>query len=494
MIDLNNWRNFIPELSQKEVEIPHFDRASLRENGQKNPVWIHFGGGNLYRGFHAEIAQRLADLGELSTGVIVCETFDEEIIERAYQDFDDLILEVVMPSSGEFVKRILAATADSLYCHPDCSEHFDKMIRHFENPSLQLVTFAITEKGYRLKDTNNKYIGPIAVDIKNGPKKPSHTMSILAALLYKRFLSGAWPIALVSTDNFSQNGSQLRTSLLTIAKEWQKEGYVQNTFIQYLSNEEIVAFPWTMIDRITPNPSLSVSKMLAKEGFSNMSIFQTAKGNNIAPFVNTEDIHYLIMEDHFPNGRPKFEKAGVFLTDRATVDKADTMKVTTCLNPLHTSLAIMGCLLGYRSIAEEMKDPDLSLLVSEIGYNEGLPVVESPGIIDPKIFLVTLAAWLRYLIGIDDQGKPFIPSPDPLLTDFQHKLSDIQLGTQDTSHIHEKMAPILSNKEIFGVDLYQAELGRKIEEMFIKMVAGPNAVRKTLQDYLQEHGGNLSWK
>ena len=107
---------------------------------------------------------------------------------------------------------------------------------------------------------------------------------------------------------------------------------------------------------------------------------------------------------------------------------------------------------------------------------------------------MTLAAWLRYLIGIDDQGKPFIPSPDPLLTDLQHKFSDIQLGTQDTSHIHEKMAPILSNKEIFGVDLYQAELGRKIEEMFIKMVAGPNAVRKTLQDYLQEHGGNLSWK
>ena len=70
---------------------------------------------------------------------------------------------------------------------------------------------------------------------------------------------------------------------------------------------------------------------------------------------------------------------------------------------------------------------------------------------DPQtlVFIpLTLAAWLRYLIGIDDQGKPFIPSPDPLLTDLQHKLSDIQLGTQDTSHIHEKMAPILSNKEI----------------------------------------------
>ena len=83
----------------------------------------------------------------MPTGVIVCETFDEEIIEKAYRVFDDLILEVVMPSSGKFIKRVLAATADSLYCHPDCSEHFAKMIGHFENPSLQLVTFAITEKG-----------------------------------------------------------------------------------------------------------------------------------------------------------------------------------------------------------------------------------------------------------------------------------------------------------------------------------------------------------
>ncbi|EGO9936441.1 hypothetical protein IDD99_001387 [Enterococcus faecium] len=73
MIALNNWRNFIPELSQKEVEIPHFDRASLRENGQKNPVWIHFGGGNLYRGFHAEIAQRLA--GAILIALPICLLF-----------------------------------------------------------------------------------------------------------------------------------------------------------------------------------------------------------------------------------------------------------------------------------------------------------------------------------------------------------------------------------------------------------------------------------
>mgnify|MGYP002243252718 CR=1 FL=1 len=104
------------------------------------------------------------------------------------------------------------------------------------------------------------------------------------------------------------------------------------------------------------------------------------------------------------------------MTDRATVDKADTMKVTTCLNPLHTALAIMGCLLGYRSIAEEMKDPDLSLLVSEIGYNEGLPVVESPGIIDPKTFLEEVVT-VRF-------SNPNIPDmPQRIATDTSQKVA-----------------------------------------------------------------------
>lgn len=75
------------------------------------------------------------------------------------------------------------------------------------------------------------------------------------------------------------------------------------------------------------------------------------------------------------------------MTDRDTVDKADTMKVTTCLNPLHTALSIFGCLLGYESIATEMEDPDLLTLVQQIGYKEGLPVVVNPEIINPKMFI-----------------------------------------------------------------------------------------------------------
>ena len=63
------------------------------------------------------------------------------------------------------------------------------------------------------------------------------------------------------------------------------------------------------------------------------------------------------------------------------------MKVTTCLNPLHTALAVYGCLLGYTLIADEMKDVELNKLVHEIGPDEGMPVVTNPGILSPEAFV-----------------------------------------------------------------------------------------------------------
>ena len=75
------------------------------------------------------------------------------------------------------------------------------------------------------------------------------------------------------------------------------------------------------------------------------------------------------------------------MTDRDTVNKTERMKVTTCLNPLHTALAVLGCLLGYKRIYEEMRDDDLRRLVEHIGYAEGMPVVTNPVVLDPRAFL-----------------------------------------------------------------------------------------------------------
>ena len=72
----------------------------------------------------------------------------------------------------------------------------------------------------------------------------------------------------------------------------------------------------------------------------------TSKNTYVAPFVNAEETEYLVIEDKFPNGRPALEKGGIIFTDKETVDKVERMKVCTCLNPLHTALAVYGCVLG----------------------------------------------------------------------------------------------------------------------------------------------------
>src|SRR5699024_6017700 len=142
--------------------------------------------------------------------------------------------------------------------------------------------------------------------------------------------------------------------------------------------------PWSMIDKITPRPDADVQKMLEEDGFEDPDLIITSRNTYTSPFVNAEEAEYLVIEDAFPNGRPPLEEAGVYFTDHETVDKAEMMKVTTSLNPLHTALAIYGNLLGYSFIHEEMKDPELNALVKKIGYDEGLPVVVYQGIINHK--------------------------------------------------------------------------------------------------------------
>jgi fructuronate reductase len=394
---------------------------------------------------------------------------------------------------------------------------------------------SITEKGYALHDVNGNLTVQASTDIAGDTEHASTNMGAIARLLLARYNAGKLPIAMVSTDNFSENGQRFQDGILTIAEGWAKNGTVAQGFVDYLKDPKQVSFPWSMIDRITPNPADSVAKILKDSGFEDTDIIHTAKHTNIAPFGNTEVTHYLVIEDSFPNGRPALEKAGVILADRDTVNDADQMKVTACLNPLHTGLAIFGSVLGYTSIAEEMTNPDLVALVKQLGYNEDLPVVKDPKIIDPKLFIdevinkrlpnknipdtpqriasdtsqkmpirygVTLqhyldekkdmgelkaipliiAGWCRFLMAVQDDGEAFEPSRDPLLSELHPHVAGVKLG--EAVDAHSVLQPILTNKQIFPVDLDVAGLTDKVEAYFTRMVAGPGAVAKTLHEEL----------
>lgn len=525
------------EFSAAGITVPQYDQAAMIQATAKKPVWVHFGGGNLFRCFHAEIAQELLNAGDLTSGVIVAETYDEEVIDKVYQPVKNRFLQVIMHQDNSLTKNLIASVAQSLYYNHENAAGWQQLATIFEQPSLQLVTMSITEKGYSLTDAAGELTAAAQQDIANDPEMAVTNMGAIARLLLVRFNHGQLPIAMVSTDNFSENGQRFQDGILTIARGWVANGTAIPAFIDYLTNPQKVSFPWSMIDRITPNPAEKVAQQLAAAGFEDTTIVHTARHTNIAPFGNTEATHYLVIEDSFPNGRPALEKAGVIMTDRATVNDADQMKVTACLNPLHTGLAIFGCLLGYQSIAAEMADPDLVALTKRLGYQEDLPVVTDPKIIDPRQFIdevinqrlpnpnipdtpqriasdtsqklairygVTLqhyldrnadleqlvaipliiAGWLRYLLAVDDQGHDFTPSPDPLLADYQAKLTAVKVGQPVTDF--SSVTAILNNQHLFGVDLAATGLIPKIEHYFGQMIAGPGAIRQTIQQALEE--------
>ena len=537
MASLKNWEQERDELAAKGIELPQYDVAALKAKGTEQPSWIHFGGGNLYRAFHAEVAERLANAGKLDRGVVVVETFSPFTVDNVYKPFNCDSLEVVMNADGTLTERILGSTADAVFANPSNPQGFNQVKAYFESPELQMTTFTITEKGYGLTNASGELLPFVAAEIEQGPEHASSTMGIVAALLLARFNAGAAPIAMVSTDNFSQNGRRFRDAILTVVKGWLEHGHVSQDFVDYVSDEARVSFPWSMIDRITPNPSPETEEALKAQGFTDVPIEKSENGPAFAGFANTEQAHYLVIEDSFPNGRPALEDGGVIMTDRDTAEKADTMKVTACLNPLHTCLAVYGCLLGYTRIWQEMEDADLVALIKHLGYDEDLPVVVDPKVIDPKAFIeefltkrlpnkslpdapqriasdtsqkvpiryghtlnayakagkdtssltyipLVIAGWLRYLLAVDDKGEAFEPSPDPLLAELQAHVSGLSLGCTDAAAVHAATEPILSNAKIFDCNLYDLGLGEKIEGMLLEMLAGAGAVRATIKKYL----------
>ena len=394
----------------------------------------------------------------------------------------------------------------------------------------------MTEKGYNLVNGRGEMLPAVSVDFAAGPERPQSYIGKVASLLYTRYLAGEKPVAMVSTDNCSRNGEKLYQAVMAFAKAWTENGTADAGFTAYLDDRTKVSFPWSMIDKITPRPDASVESILQKDGLEGLEPVVTTKKTWVAPFVNSEETEYLVIEDWFPNGRPALEKAGVIFTDRDTVGKVERMKVTTCLNPLHTALAVYGCLLGYTRISAEMRDPDLSGMVKILGYREGLPVVVNPGVLDPKAFLDTvvnvripnpfmpdtpqriatdtsqklairygetirsymasntldvqslsmvplvLAGWLRYLCGVDDEGKAFELSPDPLLSELTPRVKGLYPNVAPDLTVID---PLLHDASIFGVDLFEAGLADKVKMYLAAELQGPGAVRRTVHEAVE---------
>ncbi len=519
---------------KKGYKLPGFSRKQVREYTKKHPVWLHFGAGNIFRALHGKIAQTLLNASEMESGIIVAEGYDYEIIEKINRVTDDYSVLVTLKADGTIEKEIVGSITESCILDSENQNEFERMKEIVKEETLQMITFTITEKGYCLTSGNGEYLSDVVKDFASGPEKPGSYMGKIAALLYHRFVNGAYPVAMVSTDNCSHNGDKLYEAVVQFAEKWETSGLVKKGFVAYVKDRKKVSFPWTMIDKITPRPDENIEVMLTNDGIEGITPMITRKHTYSAAFVNAEESEYLVIEDDFPNGRPPLEKAGVILTDRQTVDNVERMKVCTCLNPLHTALAVFGCLLGYNKIADEMENETLRKMTEQLGYAEGLPVVTNPRVIDPRVFIDTVinaripnrflpdspwriitdtsqklsirfgetiiayakenrtnelkmiplvfAGWLRYLMGVDDNGIAYQLSPDPGLKELSSCVSVFKLGENlPKAEIETHLRKLLMDKNIWGVDLYQVSLADKVLSYFSEFIREKGAVREVLR-------------
>jgi fructuronate reductase len=495
--------------------VPRYDVRAMRAATAERPSWMHLGAGNFFRSLHAVVAQRMLDDGH-DTGVILANLRDPAVIENSHAT-DDLFVNAVMREDGSLEPVVIASVAESHHLGSDAG--WARVTEVFENPSLQLVTLTVTEKGYVVSDE----------DVARGPGRAGGAIPALASLLLARFAAGGAPIALVSTDNFSDNGERLAATVNRVADAWAADGKAPAAFASWLQDGSSATFPSTMVDRITPAPSPAVGEALAALGLDTTRITARASGGPLAAFSNTEPVSYLVLEDDFPNGRPPFESGGVVLGDRETVGRADRMKVCACLNPLHTAMAVTGCLLGFTRIAEMMRDSDIRRMVVGVGAVEGLPVVDTPEGLDPAAFLreviekrlpnpglpdapqriasdtsqkigirfgetirrhvaagtaaqltwipFVIAAWIRYLLAVDDQGAAFERSPDPLLAELDERLAGVRFGEPGTATAAREF---LADASIFGVDLVAAGVAPTVIAHLSSLLHGPGAVRSAL--------------
>ena len=518
------------------IVLPSYDVQAAQKKAVEAPRWVHFGIGNIFRVFIGGIADGLLEQGLLDRGITCVETFDYDVVDKIYRPYDNLGLQVILNPDETRDTRVLGAFAEAVKAQCTDTAQWARLKEIFRASTLQLVSFTITEKGYALKNPDGSWLGYVAADLAGGPDRAVGAMGILTAMLYERFRAGGTPVALVSMDNCAGNGKLLRDSVVTMAQAWETRGFVEQAFLDWLEREENVAFDSTMIDKITPRPSEDIARDLESMGLAEMQPVVTAKRTYIAPFANAERPQYLVIEDRFPNGRPPLEKGfGVYMGDFETVRKSERMKVTVCLNPAHTAVGPLGVVLGQERFADMLRNLPVTLkMAKRVVFDEGMPVVPDPGILSPKAFadevferfqnlylgdtnlrLATdasqglsvrfgetiksyvakdgtasvlvaiplgIAGFFRYMMAVDDGGAAYELAPDPLAAEMHAALKNVILGRPET--YHGELRQFLSNPTIFGIDLYAAGLGEKIEGMFVEMIAGTGSALRTIERYM----------
>jgi len=230
-----------------------------------------------------------------------------------------------------------------------CAEDREALFEIMCAKQTLIVSMTVTEKAYGLnRATSGVDIrdSTMAADLAN-PEQPRGVVAVLVEALRRRHLAGVNPFTVLCCDNLPDNGRAVRLAVLDYAAHLIDAGKLSHEFVRWL--ESRVAFPATMVDRITPAPTADTRSMAAQ-----------LIGVEDHACVESEVFSQWVVEDNFPDGRPDWEAGGALMVDN--VEPYERMKLRM-LNGAHSMLAYASVVAGIDTVCEAVSDSALHLLV-----------------------------------------------------------------------------------------------------------------------------------
>lgn len=244
------------------------------------------------------------------------------------------------------------------------------VIEKLADPAIRIITLTITEGGYNIDRESGRFIledEAIRHDLLDHDT-PRTVFGYVAAGLRLRMRRGAGAVTILSCDNLLHNGETARRAFGSFFEAQDRE------LAAWAS--ENVAFPNSMVDRITPAVTDEDRRRL-----------NTANGTDDKAPIYCEDFSQWVVEDKFAAGRPAWERVGVEFT--ADVTAYENMKLSL-LNASHTMLAYPAFLAGYRRVDEAMRDERFVRYLRDFMDKDITPYVTVPAGTDLELYKQTL--------------------------------------------------------------------------------------------------------
>ncbi|MEM8902080.1 MAG: mannitol dehydrogenase family protein [Actinomycetota bacterium] len=408
------------------IAVPTYDREQLV------PSIVHIGVGGFHRAHLAAYVHNLCQAGRHDWSIVGAGVLASDGAMAEALHAQDRLYSLITRDADTTTVEVIGSIVD--YVHAAAEP--DTLAGRIADPRTQLVSLTVTEGGYPVDDATGAYLHrpPAAGD--------RSAFGVLAHGLAERRRAGHGALTVVSCDNVVGNGDTARTATLGEADR------IDTDLSRWI--DETVAFPNSMVDRITPSTTDDDRSWLA-----------ATHGLVDRWPVITEPFSHWVIEDRFAGRRPPLEDVGVLVT--SDVEPYELMKLRL-LNAGHSCLAYLAALLDIETVDAAVADDHLRRYLVGFHDREAKPVMppvmgidlddytaavlhrfSNPRIKDqiarlcldgtakfPKFLLPTiraqlavggpvalsslaLAGWCEYLNGATRSGRAIDLADDPLL-------------------------------------------------------------------------------